>query len=117
MTHDCETDSGPRWASPGDPRVIRFGRFLRRTHLDELPQLWNVLRGDMNFVGPRPERPEIVDRILSEIPSYVARTTIRPGLTGLAQIIQDSDVNMDSVRTKLVYDRYYMLRRVRSSPR
>jgi len=115
MIHDCEGTSGPRWASPDDPRVTRVGRFLRRTHLDELPQFWNVIRGDMSFVGPRPERPEIVEEIAIEIPSYVLRTAIDPGITGLAQILLGPDVDLDSVRRKLDCDRYYMVMR-RGSP-
>lgn len=111
MVHDCERYSGPRWASPDDDRVTGIGRFLRRTHLDELPQLWNIVLGDMSFIGPRPERPEIIDQIVREIPSYVLRTAIEPGITGLAQIILGPDVDMSGVRRKLDCDRYYMTRR------
>ncbi|MBN9519698.1 sugar transferase [bacterium] len=107
MTHNCEAGSGPRWATPDDPRQIRFGRLLRRTHLDELPQLWNVLRGDMSLVGPRPERPEIVAQFESLIPWYSVRLTVPPGLTGLAQLNLPPDSSIDSVRRKLRYDVHY----------
>lgn len=108
MIHNSEGSAGARWASPDDPRVTRVGRFFRRTHIDELPQLWNVVHGEMNFVGPRPERPEILEEILKEIPSCVMRTTVNPGVTGLAQILQGPDVDLESVRTKLAYDLFYI---------
>lgn len=108
MIHDSERACGPRWASPDDPRVTWFGRFLRRTHLDEIPQFWNIIRGEMSLVGPRPERPEIQVEILSEIPSYILRTTVTPGLTGLAQLLQGPDVDLETVRRKLDCDRYYI---------
>lgn len=111
MAHDCEGSTGPVWARPGDPRATRFGRFLRRTHLDELPQFWNVLVGDMSLIGPRPERPEIMQEILKEVPSYLFRTTANPGITGLAQVVQGPDEDMETVRRKLDCDRYYILRR------
>jgi lipopolysaccharide/colanic/teichoic acid biosynthesis glycosyltransferase len=88
--------------------VTPFGRFLRNTHLDELPQLWNVLRGDMALVGPRPERPEIVAILETEIPLYRDRELIRPGVTGLAQIQLPPDTDVESVRRKLAYDLYYI---------
>jgi lipopolysaccharide/colanic/teichoic acid biosynthesis glycosyltransferase len=108
MYHDCERASGARWATPGDPRVTAVGRVLRRTHLDELPQLWNVLRGEMSLVGPRPERPEFVDRLAREIPGYHARHAVRPGVTGLAQVQLPPDTDLNSVRRKLGYDHYYI---------
>ena len=86
MRHDCEKATGPRWAVPGDPRITPLGRFLRQTHLDELPQLWNVLRGEMSLVGPRPERPEFVPDLEQAIPHYRDRLLVRPGVTGLAQV-------------------------------
>jgi lipopolysaccharide/colanic/teichoic acid biosynthesis glycosyltransferase len=108
MYEDCERWSGPKWSEPDDPRVTTFGRFLRRSHLDELPQLWNVLRGDMTLVGPRPERPEIVARLETEIPRYRERESICPGVTGLAQIQLPPDTDLESVRRKLAFDLYYI---------
>jgi lipopolysaccharide/colanic/teichoic acid biosynthesis glycosyltransferase len=108
MFHDCERQSGARWSTPGDPRVTRLGRFLRRSHLDELPQLWNVLRGDMSLVGPRPERPEFVPRLEQVIPHYRGRLEVRPGITGLAQVQLPPDTDLDSVRRKLACDLYYV---------
>jgi lipopolysaccharide/colanic/teichoic acid biosynthesis glycosyltransferase len=108
MVHDCERDSGPRWAGANDPRVTPFGRFLRRSHLDEFPQLWNVLRGDMSLVGPRPERPEFVAQLEGAIPGYRQRLLVRPGITGLAQVQLPADTDLDSVRRKLTYDLFYV---------
>jgi lipopolysaccharide/colanic/teichoic acid biosynthesis glycosyltransferase len=108
MYDDCERGSGPKWSNPDDPRVTPVGRFLRRSHLDELPQLWNVLRGDMTLVGPRPERPEFVARLELEIPQYRDRELVRPGVTGLAQIQLPPDTDTESVRRKLGYDLYYL---------
>jgi lipopolysaccharide/colanic/teichoic acid biosynthesis glycosyltransferase len=110
MTHQCEGTSGARWSTPGDSRITAAGRFLRRTHLDELPQLWNVLRGDMSLVGPRPERPEFVPQLEQAIPHYRVRLQVRPGLTGLAQVQLPPDTDLDSVRRKLAYDIYYVQR-------
>jgi lipopolysaccharide/colanic/teichoic acid biosynthesis glycosyltransferase len=108
MVHDCERESGPRWASANDPRVTPLGRFLRRTHLDEFPQLWNVLRGEMSLVGPRPERPEFVGQLEAAIPGYRQRLLVRPGVTGLAQVQLPPDTDLDSVRRKLTYDLFYV---------
>jgi lipopolysaccharide/colanic/teichoic acid biosynthesis glycosyltransferase len=108
MTHDCEKESGPRWSTREDPRVTRLGRFLRRTHLDELPQLWNILRGEMSLVGPRPERPELAAKLEEAIPDYRRRLAVRPGITGLAQVYLPPDVDLEGVRRKLVYDVYYV---------
>jgi lipopolysaccharide/colanic/teichoic acid biosynthesis glycosyltransferase len=108
MAHNCEKESGPRWSSPGDPRVTFLGRFLRRTHLDELPQLWNVLRGDMSLVGPRPERPEFIPLLEQAIPAYRNRLQVRPGITGLAQVQLPPDTDLESVRRKLACDVYYV---------
>jgi lipopolysaccharide/colanic/teichoic acid biosynthesis glycosyltransferase len=107
MVHRCESLTGALWSVPGDPRVTPLGRILRRTHLDELPQLWNVLRGDMSLVGPRPERPEFVPQLEQAIPHYRARLAVRPGVTGLAQVQLPPDTDLDSVRLKLAYDLYY----------
>ncbi len=108
MFHDCEKDSGARWSTPGDSRVTPIGAFLRKTHLDELPQLWNVLRGDMSLVGPRPERPEFTPALERAIPHYRDRLGVRPGVTGLAQVQLPADTDMASVRRKLAYDLYYI---------
>jgi lipopolysaccharide/colanic/teichoic acid biosynthesis glycosyltransferase len=108
MYHNCEKVSGARWSTAGDARITAVGRFLRKTHLDELPQLWNVLKGDMSLVGPRPERPEFLPQLEAAIPHYGERLLVRPGVTGLAQIQLPPDTNLDSVRLKLEYDRYYV---------
>ncbi len=108
MAHDCEKASGARWSTPGDRRVTRFGAFLRKTHLDELPQLWNVLRGDMSLVGPRPERPEFIPVLERALPHYRDRMAVRPGVTGLAQVQLPPDTDIDSVRRKLAYDLFYI---------
>lgn len=110
MIHNCEALSGPCWSAQGDPRVTRLGRFLRRTHLDELPQLWNILIGDMSLIGPRPERPEIVTTLEKVIPRYRQRLMELPGLTGLAQVQLPADTDLNSVRRKLAYDLYYLER-------
>jgi lipopolysaccharide/colanic/teichoic acid biosynthesis glycosyltransferase len=108
MFIDSEQKTGPLWATPDDPRVTPVGRFLRRTHLDELPQLWNVLRGEMSLVGPRPERPEFVTKLDQVIPRYRDRMRVRPGLTGLAQVQLPPDTDLESVRRKLACDLYYI---------
>jgi lipopolysaccharide/colanic/teichoic acid biosynthesis glycosyltransferase len=108
MTHNCEMKSGVRWATTNDPRITRLGHFLRKTHLDELPQLWNVLKGDMSLVGPRPERPEFIPSLEQAIPHYCQRLLVRPGVTGLAQIQLPPDTNLESVRRKVAYDLFYV---------
>jgi lipopolysaccharide/colanic/teichoic acid biosynthesis glycosyltransferase len=108
MYHECEKQSGPQWSMTGDSRITPVGRFLRRSHLDELPQLWNVLRGEMSLVGPRPERPEFVARLEQAIPCYRQRMLMRPGVTGLAQVQLPADTDLESVRRKLAYDLYYV---------
>ncbi|MFO0951495.1 MAG: sugar transferase [Isosphaeraceae bacterium] len=108
MHHDCERLTGPKWSTENDPRVTPVGRFLRRTHLDELPQLWNVVRGEMSLVGPRPERPEFVAQLERSLPDYGRRLEVFPGVTGLAQVNLPPDVDQESVRRKLVYDLYYV---------
>ncbi len=107
MYVDCERNSGPVWSGQGDPRVTRLGRLLRATHLDELPQLVNVVRGEMSLIGPRPERPEIAEQLDRCFSNYRDRLLVRPGLSGLAQVLQGPDTNLDAVRTKLRYDLYY----------
>ncbi len=108
MIDNCESLTGPRWTIPGDPRVTPLGWLLRRTHLDELPQLLNVVKGDMSLIGPRPERPEFVDKLERAVPGYTARLHVLPGITGLAQVQLPPDTDLDSVRRKLEYDLYYV---------
>ena len=108
MYHNCEAVSGVKWCTKNDPRVMFVGRLLRKFHIDELPQLWNVLRGDMSLVGPRPERPEFVGPLAAQIPGYAERLTVRPGVTGLAQIQLPPDTDIDSVRRKLMFDQCYV---------
>ncbi|MEN6492889.1 MAG: sugar transferase [Thermoguttaceae bacterium] len=108
MRHDAEAKTGPVWTEPRDPRITWLGRFLRRVHLDELPQLFNVLRGEMVLVGPRPERPEFTQYLAREIPGYMDRYLVAPGITGLAQINLPPDTDVDSVRRKLVLDVQYI---------
>ncbi|MBI5865102.1 MAG: sugar transferase [Planctomycetes bacterium] len=110
MRLDAERN-GPRWASKNDSRVTRIGRFLRRTRLDELPQLINVLRGEMSLVGPRPERPEFVEKLASQIPHYHQRHLIRPGVTGWAQIKCGYGASVEDARRKLCYDFFYLKHR------
>jgi len=110
MRVDAEAKSGAVWAKENDPRVTPLGKYLRILRLDELPQLWNILRGDMNVVGPRPERPSIVARLQRDITDYGSRHRVRPGLTGLAQINQQYDACLDDVRTKVRYDLEYLRR-------
>ena len=100
--------AGEQWATDGDPRVTRVGGFLRKTRLDEIPQLYNILRGDMSFVGPRPERPEIQERIERELPSFYFRLLAPPGLTGLAQIRYKYAASLGEAKEKLQYDLYYI---------
>lgn len=108
MTHNCEAGSGARWATKADARITPVGRVLRKLHLDELPQLWNVLKGDMSLVGPRPERPEFVGLLSEVVEGYEERHRVRPGVTGLAQIQLPADTDVESVRTKIVLDRHYV---------
>ena len=107
MRQDAEAN-GAKWATKDDPRVTRVGRFMRKTRLDEVPQLWNVLRGDMNFVGPRPERPEFIRLLSDEMPFYELRHTIRPGLTGWAQVRYGYGGTLEESRHKLEFDLYYL---------
>jgi exopolysaccharide biosynthesis polyprenyl glycosylphosphotransferase len=106
MKVDAEAQTGPVWTAPNDPRVTPFGRFLRRTSLDELPQLINVLVGDMSLVGPRPERPELIERLKSQIPRYMLRHQVKAGITGLAQI--HGFRGRTSLRKRLQYDLFYI---------
>lgn len=110
MRVDAEAKSGAVWTQANDPRITRIGRLLRKLHLDEFPQLLNVLRGEMSLIGPRPERPEFVQLLAKEIPGYLDRIKVRPGITGLAQINLPPDTDLDSVRRKLVLDLEYVAR-------
>ncbi len=108
MCADAESDGAPRWAQTGDPRVTRVGRLIRKLRIDELPQLWNVLRGDMSFVGPRPERPSFVADFTGQIPFYEERHCVKPGITGWAQINYPYGASLEDARNKLSYDLYYV---------
>jgi sugar transferase (PEP-CTERM system associated) len=108
MRADAEADIGPTWACDDDPRVTKVGRFLRGTRLDEIPQLWNVLRRDMEFVGPRPERPEFIEQLSQEIPYYHLRHVVRPGITGWAQIRYKYGNSVQDAKEKLKYDLFYV---------
>jgi sugar transferase (PEP-CTERM system associated) len=107
MRQDAEAN-GAQWAAKNDSRITRVGRFMRKTRLDEIPQLWNILRGDMGFVGPRPERPEFVQWLTNEIPYYGLRHMIRPGLTGWAQVRYQYGASLEETKRKLEYDLYYI---------
>ena len=108
MRQDAESSSGAQWAADNDPRITRVGRFLRMSRLDEIPQLWCVLKGDMAFVGPRPERPEFIEGLSKEIPYYGVRHMVRPGVTGWAQIKYKYGSTIEDAREKLQYDLYYI---------
>ena len=108
MRADAEADSGPTWAGDDDPRITRVGKFLRKSRIDEIPQLWNVLKGDMYLVGPRPERPEFVEWLNQEIPHYHLRHTVRPGITGWAQIRYRYGSSIEDAKEKLRYDLFYV---------
>jgi exopolysaccharide biosynthesis polyprenyl glycosylphosphotransferase len=107
MRADAEA-GGAVWATKDDPRITRIGRVMRKTRLDEIPQLWNVLRGEMAFVGPRPERPEFVQWLAQEIPYYDLRHMIRPGITGWAQVRYRYGASLEETKHKLEYDLYYI---------
>jgi sugar transferase (PEP-CTERM system associated) len=108
MGADAETISGPTWATDDDPRITAVGRILRKCRFDELPQLWDVFKGDMSFVGPRPERPEFVQSLSQEIPYYNVRHTVRPGITGWAQINYPYGSSVEDAKEKLKYDLYHI---------
>jgi len=110
MIDNAEAMTGPVWASESDPRVTPFGRFLRESHIDEFPQLINVLQGHMSLVGPRPERPEFMTRLQTVVPRYAERLGVRPGITGLTQLRLPPDTDPKGVHKKLVYDLYYVRR-------
>jgi lipopolysaccharide/colanic/teichoic acid biosynthesis glycosyltransferase len=108
MRADAEATTGPVWSTANDTRITRVGRFLRLTRFDELPQLWNVLRGDMSLVGPRPERPEFVSQLTEAIPFYGQRHVVKPGVTGWAQVRYTYGATVEDAIEKLQYDLYYI---------
>ena len=108
MRTDAEADGVARWASKNDSRITRVGAFIRKTRLDEMPQAYNVLKGEMSLVGPRPERPEFVEQLMKQIPYYNERHRVKPGLTGWAQLCYEYGATMDDARMKLQYDLYYV---------
>ena len=110
MTSDAERD-GAAFAHEEDPRVTRFGCFLRRSHIDELPQLWNVLKGEMSVVGPRPERPEFIEMIEAAVPFWNRRLLVKPGITGWAQVRCGYASDCEDMETKLSYDLWYLRNR------
>jgi lipopolysaccharide/colanic/teichoic acid biosynthesis glycosyltransferase len=107
MHKDAEK-AGPKWADKRDARVTRVGRVLRQLHLDEIPQFWNVLKGDMSLIGPRPERLVFVEQLTKEIPLYRRRLKVRPGITGWAQVKHKYDESIEDVRKKVQYDLFYI---------
>jgi sugar transferase (PEP-CTERM system associated) len=107
MRHDAETGS-PRWATKHDQRITNVGKILRLTHLDEIPQIWNIFKGDMSLVGPRPERPEFVELLEQQVPYYSVRHTVKPGMTGWAQINYQYGASVEDAINKLEYDLYYV---------
>ncbi len=108
MKIDAEKNTGPVWAQEDDPRLIKFGRFIRKLHLDELPQFFNVLRGEMSIVGPRPERPVFVKEFSRKITDYSKRLNVKPGITGLAQVLHKYDETIADVKKKIKYDLLYI---------
>jgi sugar transferase (PEP-CTERM system associated) len=108
MRQDAEADTGPTWALDNDPRITRIGKFLRTSRLDEIPQLWCVLKGDMAFVGPRPERPEFVEWLTTQLPYYGVRHMVRPGITGWAQVRYKYGNTIEDAKEKLQYDLFYI---------
>lgn len=108
MYQDAESKTGPVWATQNDPRITSVGWFLRKTRLDEIPQFFDVLRGDMSLVGPRPERPSFVEKLSKEVPLYKRRLAVKPGITGWAQIKQGYDTSIEDVKSKVRYDLFYI---------
>lgn len=108
MVQDAEQKSGPVWATKNDPRITRLGTFMRKTRIDEVPQFFNVLAGDMSLVGPRPERPHFVRDLSTKVTNYTERLDVRPGLTGLAQVENGYDLSIDSVHRKVKFDLEYI---------
>ncbi len=108
MRVNAEKETGPIWAADNDPRLIPVGRFLRKAHIDEIPQFINILKGEMSLIGPRPERPIFVEKFREEISDYEKRLAVKPGLTGLAQVWHKYDETMEDVRKKIKYDLLYI---------
>ena len=108
MVQDAEKKSGPVWAVKQDPRVTPFGQFMRKARIDELPQLMNIIKGEMSFIGPRPERPFFADEFKKQIPFYMNRLKILPGITGLAQVTVGYDETIEDVRNKVLRDLEYI---------
>lgn len=108
MVQNAEVLTGPIWSKPNDSRITRLGQILRDTHIDEFPQLLNILRGEMSLIGPRPERPEFVSKLQFQYSNYLDRTNVRPGITGLAQLKLPPDYHVEDVKHKLAYDVYYV---------
>jgi exopolysaccharide biosynthesis polyprenyl glycosylphosphotransferase len=108
MRVDAECATGPTWCRAGDPRITRVGRMLRKFRLDELPQFLNVLRGEMSFIGPRPERPAFVEMLATTIPYYSLRHAVKPGISGWAQVMYPYGASIEDAREKLQYDLYYI---------
>jgi len=108
MYEDAEKQTGPVWSSKDDPRITKVGKIIRRVKIDELPQMINVLRGEMSIVGPRPERPYFVEKLSDEIPYYKRRLKVRPGITGWAQVKHKYDESIEDVKIKLRYDLFYI---------
>jgi exopolysaccharide biosynthesis polyprenyl glycosylphosphotransferase len=108
MYHDAEKHSGPVWSTKNDPRITNIGRIIRRVRIDEIPQMINVLKGEMSLVGPRPERPYFVEKLSKEIPYYKRRLKVKPGITGWAQVKHKYDESIEDVKIKLRYDLFYI---------
>ncbi|MBP7963582.1 MAG: sugar transferase [Caldilineaceae bacterium] len=108
MIMNAEADTGPVWAQENDARITPIGHFLRKSRLDEMPQFWNVLKGEMSLVGPRPERPEFVESLVEEIPEFQSRHVVKPGITGWAQVNHRYVASVDDTLIKLQYDLYYI---------
>ncbi len=108
MVVEAEKDLGPVWAGENDPRIVRIGKLIRKLRVDEVPQLINVIKGDMSMIGPRPERPYFVDIFTRSLPFYSRRLSVKPGITGWSQIQHKYDESLDDVKEKLKYDLYYM---------
>ncbi|MGB5288660.1 MAG: sugar transferase, partial [Ignavibacteriaceae bacterium] len=108
MYKDAEKHTGPVWSQKDDPRVTRVGRKIRKLRIDEIPQMYNVLKGEMSLVGPRPERPFFVEQLSQQIPYYKRRLKVRPGITGWAQVKHKYDESIEDVKVKLRYDLFYI---------